>query len=553
MRSAAVLCAAVLCAAAAATALATVGIVVRLHVALPYWDEWFTVDHIRRFAQGRYGLPNLAEQHNEHRLLFPRIVFFADALLFRLSGRLDLSVTLLLQLGNAALLIAVMARRVARPAHRALLGGFVVLLLSSLRQEQNFTNGFQLQFVGVFTAGLLAVLAYGAALGRMGAGRPGAVPRFAAAALCCVVSTYTMANGLTAGFVLAVLALLAGARPPVALATAALSGSLALLFFQHYVPGGASLPLSEVPSHLWAYPRFVTAYLGDPIGSSIRSTQALGLLGLILLAGAAWRVARGAERDPSGLVLVGMAGFVLASVAATAYGRVALGTEQAFESRYATPALIFWCAMAIFWWPVAARAAAPALALGAVMALLAGASCWFEATAWPDLAARSAALRRVSDSLLAGLYDGDTAATYETTEDFRIADFVPFLRANGLSAFADPDSAALGRPVGPASPPGACDGTVAAAADPALGSGGVRLSGRATDDTLHRAPRRILLADAAGTVVGFGSASLPGEPSRLWTGYARAATGDVLRAYARLGDGALCDLGSATVGPAADR
>lgn len=545
--------AAILCAAAAATTVATVAIVLRLHVPLPYWDEWFTVDHFRRFAEGRYGVLNLAEQHNEHRLLFPRIAFFVDAFLFRLSGLFDLWVTLLLQGANAALLIAVMLRRVSRPVHRLLLGGFVVLLLFSLRQEQNFTNGFQLQFVGVFTAGLLAVLAYGAALERLGTGRRGAAPRFAAAALWCAVSAYTMANGLTAGFVLAVMALLAGARPRVPLATAALSGLLALLFFQRYVPGGAGLPLSQVPSHLWAYPRFVTAYLGDPIGSSIRSTQALGLLGLLLLAGAAWRVARG-PRDPSGLALVGIAGFVLATVIVTAYGRVALGTEQAFESRYATPALIFWCAVVIFWWPVAVRSAAPALALCAVMALLAAASCWFEATAWPDLAARSAALRRVSDSLLAGLYDGDAASAYETTEASKIAGFVPFLRAERLSVFADPDYPALGRPVGPASPPGACDGAVVtAAADPALGPDGVRLSGRAVDDRLHRAPRRILLADAAGTVVGFGSASLPGEPSRQWTGYARAAGGATLRAYARLGDGTPCDIGSATVAAADGR
>lgn len=547
------LAAAVLCAAAGATAVATVAIVLRLHVPLPYWDEWFTVDHLRRFAEGRYGVLNLAEQHNEHRLLFPRIVFFADALLFRQSGLLDLWVTLLLQLGNAALLVAVMARRVARPVHRLLLGGFIVLLLSSLRQEQNFTNGFQVQFVGVFTAGMLAVLAYGSALDRIGAGPRGAGPRFAAAALWCAVSAYTMANGLVAGFVLAVVAVLAGARPLVPLATAALSALLALLFFQRYVPGGAGLPLSEVPGHLWAYPRFVTAYLGDPLGSSIRSTQALGVLGLLLLAGAAWRVARGAERDPSGLVLVGVAGFVLATVAVTAYGRVALGTQQAFESRYATPALIFWCAMAIFWWPVAVRSAAPALALGAVMALLAAASCWFEVAAWPDLAARSAALRRVSDSLLAGLYDEDTAGGYETTEAVRIAGFVPFLRAGRLSVFADPDFAALGRPIGPVSPVGACEGTVTAAADPALGTGGVRLSGRAAGDTPRRAPRRILLADAAGTVVGFGSASLPGEPSRLWSGYARAAGGELLQAYVRLGDGTPCGIGSATVGPAGAR
>ena len=543
------------CVAAIGTVAFTLWTVYHLHVPLPYWDEWYTIIDFKRFDEGRYGLLDLAAQHNEHRLLFPRLFFFADELGFGLSGRLNLSVTVSLQSANAAVLLALMARIVARPAHRALLAGFVLLMLFTLRQEQNFTNGFQLQFVGVFTAALLGGMAYVAGLERLAAGRRCSVV-FALSALCCFVATYTMANGVMAGFVLAVLAALVHAPWRVPAATALLALLLAALFFYGYRPGEDSLSLSYAIAHPLPYLRYVTAYLGNPLLIGIRSTQTLGTVGLLLAAAAAWRVATGRTRDAASLALLAFAGFILASAAATAYGRIALGSVQASDSRYATPSLLFWCAIALFWFPVAvgpSRRRAPAAALGALMALLSVAALDAEARAWPELAARSAALRRVSDSLVSGLDDAEVAAPYETMEPDGIASLVPFLRSHRLAAFADPDAAVLGRrlaTLGRASPPGTCDGTVEAHADPALGAGGVRLSGTARDGGTRRAPRRIVVTDSAGTVVGFGSASLPGRPSRLWSAYATAAAGDVLHAAARLADGAVCDFGTASVAPA---
>ena len=540
-------------AAAAATVAFTVYTAYRLHVPLPYWDEWYNILHFRLFAAGTYGLADLASQHNEHRLLLPRLFFFADAFLFHWSGLFNITVTLLLQGANAAILIALMRRGTPGTAPRLLLGGFVLLLLFTLRQEQNFTNGFQLQFVGVLTAAALAALAYGAALERIAEGRRGAAPFLALAALAAAASAYTMANGVMTGFVLAVAALLRGAPARVWLGTVLCSLLLAALFFHDYQPGGGSLPLAEIPSHLLAYPRFLTAYLGNPLGEDLRATQALGLVGLALAGGAALAVASGRRRDPAGLALLTIAGFVLATAAVTAYGRVTGGSRQAFESRYATPSLLFWCAMVVFWFPAAVRPGRitpAALALGALMMVLGLAACWFEATAWPALATRSAALRQVGDSLLAGLYDAEAAGTYENTTPEEVVGFAPFLREHRLAVFAGADYDAFGRPLAATAPPGACAGTVAARADPALGQDGVRLSGTVFETASRRAPARLFITGAGGRVVGYGSASVPGLPSRLWTGYAEGRPGETLDVLARRRDGSLCAVGAARSAPA---
>ncbi len=551
--------AALACAAGSATLGTTLFTMWRLHVPLPYWDEWSSIGDLRLYDRGLYGFARLASQHNEHRILFPRLVFWADARLVAMSGALNLTVTVVLQLANAAILLALVRRRVVSQAQFLILAGFVVVLLFSLRQEQNFTNGFQLQFVGVFTAAMLAAVAYTRALDRAKAGVGRSTSIFVLAALGCGVSAYTMANGILAGVVLAVAALLGGASRRIVAATLVLFSLLAAVYLHDYVPGLSGFPLSDVPSHLWAYPRYLTAYLGNPIGSAIRATQALGVLGLVLAAAAAWQVGMGHRRDRDDVALLSIMGFVLASAILTSYGRIALGTAQAFESRYATPSLIFWCAVVLFWWPAVvgrdARAIVPQdalsrvsrLALGALMLLLAGASVWFEASAWPDLAIRSAALRHVSDSLISGLFDNDAASSYENNSAADIALSIPYIRSNHLAAFADPAYALAGELIDRGTRTDPCPASMTAHVDAALGTDGVRLAGTVPRQNAGATPGRIIVTDAAGRVVGFGSASLPGQPRRLWSGYAKGRLGEDLRALASIGPGRFCTLGPVTV------
>ncbi|MGI3901798.1 MAG: hypothetical protein ACRYGP_11200 [Janthinobacterium lividum] len=551
--------AALACAAGTAILVVTLFTMWRLHVSLPYWDEWSSIIDLQLLEQGRYGLADLAGQHNEHRILFPRLVFWADARFFAMSGVLNLTVTVLLQMANAFILLALVRGRTLRTVQLLLLAGFVVVLLFSLRQEQNFTNGYQLQFVGVYTAAALATVAYVRALERVDDRAGRSAPLFGLAALACGISAYTMANGMLAGFVLTAIAILRGSSRQIIVTTVVLSSLLGAVYLHGYTPGDASFPLREVPSHLWAYPRYLTAYLGNPLGSNLRVTQALGVLGLILAAAAAWRVATLDRHDGGDLVLLGIMGFVLASAALTSYGRVALGTEQASESRYATPSLIFWCALVLFWFPVVFGQDGPTTptrsvstrvwppALGALMLLLAGASVWFEASAWPDLASRSAALRHVSDSLISGLFDNEAASSYENNSAADIANLVPHLRTHHLAAFADPAFALSGQVIDPAKEASPCPGSVTVRADPVLGTDGLRLAGTVPKQDSGPVTTRIVIADSAARVAGFGSAALPGEPRRLWSGYARGRPGQELQAFASVGSDRYCALGHVTV------
>ncbi len=69
-----------LVALAAFTVLTTLYHVVRTHSAIPQADEWFSLALYDRILQHGDALHLLFTSHNEHRLFFPRLVFFSETL-----------------------------------------------------------------------------------------------------------------------------------------------------------------------------------------------------------------------------------------------------------------------------------------------------------------------------------------------------------------------------------------------------------------------------------------------------------------------------------------
>jgi hypothetical protein len=84
---------------------------VHLERSLPYFDQWvFVVNDYFPYLDGAYSWLQLLAPHGEHRIATARIILFADAILFRMSGWLPLFVQLA-ALGTIALLLARLATR----------------------------------------------------------------------------------------------------------------------------------------------------------------------------------------------------------------------------------------------------------------------------------------------------------------------------------------------------------------------------------------------------------------------------------------------------------
>jgi len=69
----------------------------RYGVDLPWWDEWDALlIPLQLFDSGRLTFTALFAQHNEHRMLFPRLITLANAMLFHWNRTAEMYVTVVL-------------------------------------------------------------------------------------------------------------------------------------------------------------------------------------------------------------------------------------------------------------------------------------------------------------------------------------------------------------------------------------------------------------------------------------------------------------------------
>ncbi len=124
---------------------------------LPFGDSWDgTIGFYMRAMQNPWQA--FFEQHNEHRLAFSRLIFFADVRY--LGGRNVLSLIANLVLAGALAtafyrITLHHAPKLSREARFGLAGVALVFIFSWI-QNENFTWGFQSQWFAVYLFALLA-------------------------------------------------------------------------------------------------------------------------------------------------------------------------------------------------------------------------------------------------------------------------------------------------------------------------------------------------------------------------------------------------------------
>lgn len=309
----------------------TFWLIVQYFQPLFYMDQWATVDSYRVLKSGDYSLSDLFSQHNEHRIAFPRLIFLADFVFGRGLNIINISTVFLIQLLHAILLA-----RIERQLNKGLISiiciAIVFILLFSFGQAENFIWGFQVQFVGVYAAGSLALWWFAQAVERQKKGSPFLGFALGAAAMA-IVATYTMSNGVICCAVMIFLGLALRARAALAASIAILAASLLFAYFWHFQIVAGHSPPGFVFQHPGKVIEYIIVYLGGPAGR-VGSTAAelLGAIGLLLTSFAAIRVILYKEQNAARAAMVGVMIFIALTAGATAFGRAFFGLEQALAS-----------------------------------------------------------------------------------------------------------------------------------------------------------------------------------------------------------------------------
>jgi hypothetical protein len=322
--------------------LVTLALIRRLAVNVPYWDEWELVPLIVKMRHGTLAFGDFWMQHNEHRLVFPRMVMLGLAWPgWNVINELYASWIFAILTG---LVLWRLLARTLGLTHAVLLAPLAVatsLLLFSPVQGQNWLWGWQVQwFMLVFFSVLTAW-----ALARW----PGQWRGLGVAALASMGATYSLASGQLIWLV-GLLGLFVQwkrwgwRKMGVWVLTAGVCIG-AYLYGYHSPQGHPSLFFSL--QHPFIFATYVLAYLGSPLGSwgGLLSSIAagyglagLGALGLALL----WFWRARSELFVAIVPWLQIAAFSLMSAVITAIGRAGFGVGQALSSRYATIALLFW-------------------------------------------------------------------------------------------------------------------------------------------------------------------------------------------------------------------
>ena len=323
----------------------TIAMVIHGWSAVPYWDQW---DELILSPKQVFS-PWLYSQHNEHRILFPRLLFAIDTFAFAETNKFNFFCNVALPLTLAGLIVHVARRHVSNgPTETLWIAGIVLTVLFSAIQYENFIWGFQVQFFGVELAAVASTAAL--ALGRA------AWASLVAAIAFSAIAVYTLASGMVVPFLAIPVALWAGrSKAQIAVLALAAAALLALYLHGYVPPSGHSDPLHTLLRP--EFPVYAAVELGNPFGQLLRGVHArhflywdcaFGVLGLALFAIAALLLLRrGRAMGAPELMFLGGAALMVGVAFLTALGRLKFGLDQALSSRYATPMLLFWLSLAM--------------------------------------------------------------------------------------------------------------------------------------------------------------------------------------------------------------
>lgn len=367
----------------------------QVYCPVPVWDMWDGyLGFYEKISHGDWGA--WFSQHNEHRLVLARLLFWTDIHWFHGASIFPLVASYIL-LSLIAVTFAIIIRErftFARAKHWPILVSlFVCGWLFLLCQGENLTWAFQGQFYFAFLLPLCSLYWLQKSYTTV------SHLDFYLACIFGVLAAGAMANGTIALPLLTTFALLM--RRPIRrfAILAVLSGVILFLYFHGYKsPGGHSLLSPELRDHVGEATQFALSFLGNPfyyilcqnhgltnlgrlnplplrdMTIGLRVAQCFGVIFIVATLYKAVRILLHPRRNVLETALILFCGYVLVSAVGATGGRFSFGLPQALTLHYTTPPIMGWACLVALYAPDMRHLSAPLRAgvviLASVLALL---------------------------------------------------------------------------------------------------------------------------------------------------------------------------------------
>ncbi|MDP9003594.1 MAG: hypothetical protein M3N12_02250 [Verrucomicrobiota bacterium] len=299
-------------------------------VNVPYGDEWNIVKLLGKWDAHELSFADLYSAHNGHRILIPRLIYFAIARIAHGNLRVEMLVSLFLCILTSAGFYLLLRRTVSGSTTKHLaLWGLINLFLFSPIQAENWLWGFQLQ---VFLSNLCLVGALVCV--TRDTGTP---VRFLSTLAFALAGTFSFGNGLLIWP--AVFLVLLCRREK--FSVLALWLALAVLVALAYLPGYPAREPTPTSIRWFDYLLYFAGFLGAPLARIPNSNPLFlpVLLGSILVALFLCLAARPVPRREAlrnAAPWLALGAYVIASAVMAARARIHSGPAHALDSRYTT-------------------------------------------------------------------------------------------------------------------------------------------------------------------------------------------------------------------------
>jgi hypothetical protein len=324
------------------------GLIAHYGVNVPFWDEWSLVSFFQKAHDHALTFGDFFVQNNEHRIVFPKLIFL---LLYRLglwTPRAAMFASLFFAALSALGLQRLLWRTLSSTVSTSLiLPSFYLLafLLFSPCQYENWLWGYQLPCF-LLNFSLIAGAVVTCSEFSLGV-------QFPLTATCAIIATFSGANGMLLWPLLWLINFLRcrnKSRPAFLLWSCAwfalAVGAIGFYFYDYRKPPWHP-PLAA--SHkFFDYTYYFLTFLGSALGrrantGSVTSAIAVGIVLVVLFALCVIVLARRRDYD---LLLaragpwIAIAGFAVLSAGTACITRIGFGPTQALSSRYTTFSLL---------------------------------------------------------------------------------------------------------------------------------------------------------------------------------------------------------------------
>lgn len=311
-------------------------LLMRYSVNVPFWDQWELPTLFEKLRAGTVGFSDFFAQHNEHRILFPRLVMAGLAVLTAWNVLYEVAANVVFAIGIFWFLWLIVKRTFASSKLQLVTIGTISLILFSPIQFENWMWGWQIQWY-------LNVLGLVMAIWALWAWRTASpVAKLVVGILGATLATYSLASGFIVWLVC--LPLVWWSKDLRALFWYWIGAAL-LVVGSHYIgyvdPAyhPSKLIFLTEPVQFMVY---FLVYIGRPLTLDFLTAVPVAVAYLAGIAVSSMHVFQAYRRELTTALLpwicLGIYGFLAA--VSTSLSRLGLGVEQAYSNRYITLSML---------------------------------------------------------------------------------------------------------------------------------------------------------------------------------------------------------------------